>query len=184
MKKTFAALLPAFFAALALQASTQLIQCETKVDMRSAFTRDQEYITLSENGRSGKCFKITCPADRKGGILFHPWTQPMIKVESASAPVKVTVWVKGKGRGSFGFLSYTRDKKIFYPPKTNTKFEADSSDKWMKLELSYTPEAGKEYANKVGFIMPYISIEAGSEILFDDLETELTPPKNEIKIEE
>ena len=183
MKKTFAVILPAIFAVASLQAATQTIKCETRLDMRSASPEDQESIVLSENGRSGKCFKITCPAGRKS-ILFHPWTQPMLKVESASAPVKVTLWVKGKGSGSFGFLSYSKDKKIFYPPKTNLKFDVASPDKWEKLEMTYTPEAGKEYANKIGFIIPYISLNSGSEIFFDDMETDISSPAAEIKIEE
>lgn len=183
MKKILAVILPAFFAVTPLHASTQTIKCENKLDMRSASPEDQESIVLSENGRNGKCFKITCPAGRKS-ILFHPWTQPMLKVESASAPVKVTLWVKGKGSGSFGFLSYSKDKKIFYPPKTNLKFDVASPDKWEKLEMTYTPEADKEYAASIGFIMPYISINSGAEILFDDLETEVTSPKTGIQVEE
>lgn len=158
------------------------ISCERKYDLRAASTQDQQWITLVENGRSGNCFHIRCPADRKS-ILFHLWTHPCVRVESTSDDVRVSLWVKGKGNGTFGFLSYS-DVSILYPPGTNRKFAVDTGGQWEKLEMLYVPKAGSDYANLIVKVMPCITIAASSDLYIDDLELELVSPSIQISIEE
>ncbi len=159
------------------------IPCERKTDLRASSTQDQQCISLIENGRSGNCFHIRCPAERKS-ILFHPWTQPRIRVESASDEVRISIWVKGKGSGTFGFLSYTDLPAIFYPAGTSRTFSVDTSGQWQKLEMFFTPKAGSDYANQISLVMPYISIVASSDLHIDDFELELISPPTRIIIED
>lgn len=159
------------------------IPCERKTDLRASTTLDQAWITLVENGRSGNCFQIRCPADRKS-ILFHPWTQPRVRVESASDKVRISLWVKGKGSGTFGFLTYTDVPAIFYPAGTSRKFAVDTGGQWEKLEMLYTPKAGSDYTNLISLVMPCISIASSSDLYIDDFELELISPPTRISIED
>ncbi|MFA6928875.1 MAG: hypothetical protein WCT05_01005 [Lentisphaeria bacterium] len=159
------------------------ISCERKTDLRASSTQDQPFISLVENGCSGNCFQIRCPADRKS-ILFHLWTQPRIRVESASDKVRISIWVKGKGSGTFGFLSYTDVPAIFYPAGTSRTFSVDTGGQWEKLEMLYTPKAGSDYANQIFLVMPCMSIVASSDLHIDDFELELVSPPTRIIIED
>ena len=161
-----------------------LIPCERKHDLRASTTETQQWISLVENGRGGgKCFHVRCPADRKS-VLFHPWTHPQVRVGSASDEVRVSIWVKGKGGGNLGFLSYTAASAIFYPGGTSRKFAVDTAGQWERLEMRYIPKAGSDYANRVHQIMPFISIVSSSDLHIDDFELELISPPTRITIED
>ena len=113
---------------------------------------------------------------------FHANMQ--LKINSVSKPVRTQVYLKGKGSGSFGLLAYDKQRKIFYPRGLQKKLELDSPDKWTKLEFTYTPQAGSDYTNKAGFVLPYISISPGSDFLLDDWETKFINENKTIVIEE
>ena len=163
-----------------IAAPAQSITGKSKYEMIVNSNKENLLQWVEEGGRSGQCFKLSLPADSKNNITFHSRNQ--IKVESSSDKVKVTMWMKGKGSGFFGFLCYKLDKKIFYP-KTMSKFSLDSA-KWKKLEFEYTPVPGSLYANNIGFALPAISLAPGSEIFVDDITLEFIGQNKNIQIEE
>ena len=177
------------FAGMSTLCSAQelVLNCDTRYQVRNAAVRDKDRITLETGkGRSGSAFRIVCPKDQGGAkarnIGFH--ANARIKIESAAKPVRTCIYLKGKGRGSFGLLAYDKQRKIFYPGGLQKKFELDSPDKWTLLEFTYTPQAGSDYANKAGFVLPYISLAPGSDFLLDDWETRFIDANKEIVIEE
>ena len=97
---------------------------------------------------------------------------------------QVEAALKGKGKGWFGLLAYDTKRKLFYPAGLMKKFDVDSPDKWTAVEHTYIPRAGSEYTNKAAFIMPYITLAPGSDILLDDWETRFIDADKKIVIEE
>lgn len=183
-RKVFLALLAMGTSATLSAAPAQHIDFENTFDFRAAGTVYQkpEYISMVSGGHRGKCFRLFCPADVKS-IRFHNWTRPQIKVASSSAPVKFSIYMKGKGSIDYGFIVYDGKRRPIYPAGTSRK-AALNSDKWQKYEFTYTPVAGKLYANSAGYIMPYLSVAGGSEIFIDDITVEFADPVSSIKIEE
>lgn len=190
MKKfTKLALLAAFagFSAILSAAPAQHIDFESKHDFRFAGVNYQKdaYIAMVPGGVKGKCFRLACPKDKKS-LSFHNWTRPQIKLKSSSTPIKFSIYMKGKGTVSYGFISYAAKngkRYCIYPPGT-TKKVTINSDKWQKYEFTYTPVAGKLFANQAAYIMPYLSVYSDSVIYIDELMVEFIDPTSNIQIED
>ena len=189
MKKFFWGILGAALAANLCSAQELLLNCDSVNQVRSTFHKDNSRITFERGkGRTGNAFRITHPADPKNpkakDIGFHAHGHYLIKLESISGTIRSRVYLKGKGKGTFGMLVFDRKRHLFYPPGFRKPFQLDSPDKWTLLEFTYTPEAGSDYAARAAFILPYISLMPGSDFLLDDWETKIPAENKNIVIEE
>ena len=191
MKKKFLLAIMALTAAVFSPAQELILNCESRGQVRSVFPRYAGHVTLQiGEGRTGNAFRIVCPQNPSGkkhsgaAGRFQADGKSMIRIVSVSSPLHTGVWLKGRGKGRFGLLAYDKDRKVFYPPALMKSFTVDSPDQWKLVELSYTPEAGSIYANKTAYILPYISLDPGSEFLLDDWETKFITPAVKIVIEE
>ena len=189
MKKTTLAILGIMTASTLCTAQEMNLNCEAKHQVRSTFFKDNDKIAYEVGkGRSGNGFRIVHPANpnnpKAKDIGFHAHGSCRIKVESVSKPVRTQVYLKGKGKGSFGLLAFDKQQKIFYPYGFRKKFELNSPDKWTLLEFTYTPKAGSDYAARIGSVLPYISLAPGSDFLLDDWETKFLDENKTITIED
>lgn len=189
MKKNIFTLGLAVFAACALNAQEkefefrQVINCETKNQMRTANSPHMKYLTLVDGGVSGKCYRLVCPKELKS-LLVHPQVFPFIPIKDSSLPITCTIHVKGKARGNYGLICYSEKRKCIYPREggPGKKFEINSPDKWVKLSFTYTPRPGRDFATKVKFVQACISIASGGELYFDELIQEIEKKDTGIKI--
>ena len=165
-------------------APAQHIDFESRHDFRCTNPKYQkeEFINLFPGGFKGKCFRLFCPKEMKS-LSFHNWTHPRVKVPSSSAGVKFSIYLKGKGTVSYGFFCYDINKKNIYPPGTFRKAAIDSKE-WKKYTFTFTPEAGKLYANKAAYLLPYLTITSESLIFMDEIQVEFEDAASSIKIEE
>ena len=189
MKKTTLVIVGIVTASTLCTAQELTLNCEEKHQARSTFFKDNDKITYQPGkGRSGNGFRIVHPADpnnpKAKDIGFHAHGSYRIKVESVSKPVRTRVYLKGKGKGSFGLLAFDKQQKVFYPRGMRKKFELNSPDEWALLEFTYTPEAGSVYSARIGTVLPYISIAPGSDFLLDDWETKFLDENKTIVIED
>lgn len=152
------------------------IKGESKYEWRTADPKDQEFILWEDGGVSGRCFRMTCPAEREY-LLCHTWSQPQIPVASPQDRVKMTIFLKGKGSGKFGFLARNENHGGLSISETMEDFEVNSPDKWVKREFVFYPEVGPGYQEKCRFLLPVVRLQSGGNIQMDDFTFEFVSPR-------
>ena len=168
-------------------AQEMVTNCDSNFQVRCTSMAFRDHIRFAKGqGRSGSAFRIFCPLDqgKRKPVSSGFQTHVQLKIESTSKPVRSRVYLKGKGKGSFGLLTYDLKRRIFYPVGVMKSFKVDSPDGWTCLEQTYTPKAGTPYANRACFLLPYISLSPGSEFLLDDWEVKFIDTDKDIVIED
>ena len=155
------------------------LDCTSKYHLRYSGNTIGLVEVAREAGRSNDALRLKCPTNLVSA-LFHGSDQ--VAVEDVTAPIRVTAWIKGASRGSVGFLCYDAQHRNVYIEKSFRKYEIAVTEGWRHIMFEYHPQAGSDYCNKVGYVVPYVTCASGEEILVDDVEIAFSRGACEAKV--
>lgn len=116
---------------------------------------------IVKNGRSGNCLKVkNTPTSQ-----FVFFSKSLIPVKQNGDIIKITIYLKGKGKFRAGFYCYDKNKK-YVTTFFSKNFTKINSTKWTKKDFTYDFKIlkGKKFSNvRVAF-----EIKENSDLLFDD----------------
>ena len=148
---------------------------EKKDDLRATFERDFKKVSYIPNGVTGLCFRAIVPTGTK------PYAVHSCQRQYTKFPVQLRISGMFKGHGTIyiGFIVYDQQGKIYWITKAPGSYSPPitiDTDKWEKKSFTFCPS--EENVQKISGFLTMISLQAGSEIFMDDIQTLIFERKN------